>query len=202
MANDTSTPDTLAPVTSPVADDAVGVPEAKWYVAIVNHNNELNVFRNLTSQGYTVYVASQQEKRIRANGRRVTVDRLVIPSKVFIHCTEQQRRQLVTLPYINRFMTDRASRADGMTRSPLVIIPDHEMQTMRFMLGHSDSPVTISDFPLQRGTEVEVVRGSLKGLCGEICEAPDGTHSLTVRLDLLGCARVNISPLDVRPVNY
>lgn len=201
MANDTSTPDTLAPVTSPVADDAVGVPEAKWYVAIVNHNNELNVFRNLTSQGYEAYVASQQELRQRASGRKVKVDRVLIPSKVFIHCTERVRREIVNLPYIKRFMTNPAGRLTARQHRPMVTVPDHEMEVMQFMLGYSDSPVSIVDSRLSKGTEVEVVRGSLKGLRGRISEEPDGSSTLTVCLDILGSARVSIDPVNVTPVN-
>lgn len=201
MANDTSTPDTLAPVTSPVADDAVGVPESQWYVAIVNHNNELNVFRNLTDRGYEAYVASQQELRQRASGRKVKVDRVLIPSKVFIHCTERVRREIVNLPYIKRFMTNPAGRLTAREQRPMVTVPDHEMEVMKFMLGYSDSPVSIVDSRLSKGTEVEVVRGSLKGLRGRISEEPDGSSTLTVCLDILGSARVSIDPVNVTPVN-
>ena len=69
------------------------------------------------------------------------------------------------------------------------------------MLGYSDSPVSIVAAPLAKGTEVEVIRGSLKGLRGIISEAADGTDTLTVCLDILGSARVNIDPINVAPVN-
>lgn len=201
MASENTIAHNVPTATGTVTDDAGGVAETHWFVAIVNHNNELNVHRRLTAMGYDSYVASQQEMRERRNGRRVKVDRLVIPSKVFIRCTEKERRQIVTLPFINRFMTDIAGRPGEMLRRPMVVIPDREMRVMQFMLGYSDSPVSIVAAPLAKGTEVEVIRGSLKGLRGTISEAPDGTGTLTVCLDILGSARVNIDPINVAPVN-
>ena len=140
MASENTIAHNVPTATGTVIDDAGGVAESHWFVAIVNHNNELNVHRRLTAMGYDSYVASQQEMRERRNGRRVKVDRLVIPSKVFIRCTEKERRQIVTLPFINRFMTDIACRPGEMLRRPMVVIPDREMRVMQFMLGYSDSP--------------------------------------------------------------
>ncbi|MDE5902027.1 MAG: hypothetical protein K2H21_02295 [Muribaculaceae bacterium] len=228
--SDTNEIEVCAAVTGAVIDDAVGVPDApatdgnqpaahnpetdqpeahgtddnqpetRWYVAIVNHNSELKSALRLAQAGYKAYVAAQMEMRRRANGRRVQVNRVVIPSKVFIHCTERQRLQVVTLPYINRFMTNPTARSAGALRSPLVVIPQREMQIMQFMLGQSDTPVDFVPATYAKGTEVEVVRGALKGLRGIISEAPDGSGTLTVCLDLLGSARVSINPIDVAPV--
>lgn len=181
------------------ADDAVGVANRQWYVAVVNHNNELNVRQKLSALDYDCYVASQTEARIRKNGKRQMVERLVIPSKVFVHCTEPERRQLVTLPYINRFMTNPAANAAG-PRHPLAVIPGREMDRLRFMLGQSDTPVTLTSRPFVKGDRVRVVRGSLCGLEGEITNDPDGTHALIVGLNLLGYVKVSIIPTDVEKI--
>lgn len=178
-----------------VAGDAAGVPTPKWYVAIVNNNSEKDVHRRLTSLGYDSYVATQQVTKIWRNGRRATVDTVVIRTIVFIHCTEKQRRLIVTLPYINRFMTNKAVAAQ---RTPATI-PDREMRTLRFILGNSDTPVTVEATPLRRGDRVKVLRGSLMGLEGEIIDTGAGSE-LVVRLDILGCARLNIDRINVEPL--
>lgn len=180
-------------------DDAVGVGKSQWFVAIVNHNSEMNVQDRLSRLGYESYVASQKEIRVRKNGRQVCVDRVVIPSKVFIHCTETQRKELVCQPFINRFMTNIAGTSNG-THKPIVVIPDKEIDVLRFMLGASDTPVNITSRPFVRGEIVRVVRGKLSGLEGEIAEEPDGTSSLIVCLNLLGYARVTINPASVEHV--
>ncbi|MDE6578590.1 MAG: UpxY family transcription antiterminator [Muribaculaceae bacterium] len=189
-----------APKTT-VSDDAVGVPQNKWFVAIVNHNNEHNAASRLKSLGYDVYVASQVQLRQRANGRKVKVDRLVIPSKVFIHCTEQQRRQIVTLPYVNRFMTNIAGTAAPGMHKPLVVIPPYQMNILQFMLGHAENPVSLVSLPYKKGEAIRVVRGSLAGLTGEIFTNPEGSEILTVSLDALGYATVKIEATDVERLN-
>lgn len=180
---------------APVSDDAVGVP--RWYVAIVNHNSEIKSAERLQALGYDVYVASQTQLRQRANGRKVKVNRLVIPSKIFIRCTEAERRKIVTLPYINRFMTNIAGSAAPGMHKPLVVIPPHEIYILRFMLGHTDRPVSITQGAFRKGERIRVVRGNLTGLTGEIYSDPSGTHQLTIALDILGYATVEIDPSDI-----
>ncbi|MDE5921028.1 MAG: hypothetical protein K2G82_05375, partial [Paramuribaculum sp.] len=56
--------------------------------------------------------------------------------------------------------------------------------------------------------QVRVVRGSLRGLVGEVVYAAEpevgvaddvSSGRLLIRLDILGCATVKISPLDLQP---
>ena len=186
-----------------VSDDAVGVPDTElphWFIAIVNHNKERIVAQRLDALRIPSFVASQKELRIRQNGRKVTIDRIVIPAKVFVHCTEKERREIVNLPFINRFMTNRAGESGGLLHKPLATVPEDQIMTLRFMLGCSDNPVSITDRPFLKGEKVKVIRGSLKGLEGEIIKNPEGSDTLYVYLDILGFAKVEIDPLDVMHV--
>lgn len=187
---------TPRPTMAPATADAVGLPDAHWYVALVQTNTEKTVASRLAEQGYQTYVALQSEVRIWSRNRRRTVDRVVIPSVVFVHCTERQRRQIVTLPYISRFMTNRAASATELGHKPLAIVPDVQINILRFMLGQTDTPVTIGE-PLQAGDHVRIVRGHLRGLEGEIINNPDGSSELIVLLNFFGCARLTIAPEDV-----
>ena len=182
-----------APLTG--AGDAVGVSRPKWYIAIVNNNSEKDVRERLNKLGYDSYVATQHQTKIWKNGRRASVEAVVIRTIVFIHCTEKERRRIVALPYINRFMTDRATTAQRVPAT----VPEREMHILRFILGNSDTPVTIEERPLRKGDRVKVVRGSLMGLEGEIIDTEPSTE-LVVRLDILGCARLNIDRLSVEPL--
>lgn len=177
--------------------DAVGVGKRMWFVAVVNYNTEKKSSERLEKQGYECFVATQEEMKVWKNGRKAKVVRVVIPSNIFIKCTERERRQIVNLPYINRFMTNKAGAtlADS-TRSPLAVIPEQQIDTLRFMLGHSDTPVTVSSL-YQRGDKVRVLRGGLKGLEGEVISTSDGKSELIVCLDFFGCARLSIDPVNV-----
>lgn len=182
-------------------DDAVGVPDAKWHIAIVNNRSEKTVARRLADLGVTAYLPTQQEVRLWKNGRRATVDRVMIPSKVFIRCTEPERRRLVALPFIFRFMTDRAAAMPaGAAHRPFAIVPDHEISRLQFMLGASDRPVTFSE-RLVKGQLVKVLRGPFKGLTGQILRDPDSAHCrLYINIDFLGSASVEIDAIDVQPL--
>lgn len=181
-----------------VVGDAVGVPRRRWFVAVVKNNTEKVVAEKLTATGATCYLPVQEEIRVWRNGRRKKIERVVISSTVFVYCTEAERREIVKLPYINRFMTDKTRLNSSGVGHPPAVIPERQIQTLRFMLGNSDSPVSVTaDF--RKGEMVRVVRGSLRGLEGEILESESGSE-LLVRIDIFGCARVTISPTDVERI--
>lgn len=175
-------------------DVAAGV-SARWYVAIVNHNSERKCADKIQALGYDTYVAVQSEHRLWRNGRRKVVERVLIPCTVFVRCTEQQRRTLVELPYIFRFMTNKAISSG----SRIAVIPAYQIAQLRFMLGQTDTPVTI-DGDYRRGDRVRVIRGPLRSLEGQVISDADGQSTLLVRLDYFGCARLTISPTDLEPL--
>lgn len=185
----------LAPKTA-VVGDAVGVAERKWFVAIVNHNTEKAVEERLQKLDYETFVAKQSVMRVWKNGRKSKVDKVVIPSLIFIKCAEKERREIVTLPYINRFMTNRVAAADT-GRSPLAVIPQNQIDTLKYMLGQSDIPVSFVDRPVKLGDRVLVARGSLKGLEGEVIQINEGNADIVVRVDLIGAAKMTIAASEI-----
>ncbi|MDE5878243.1 MAG: UpxY family transcription antiterminator [Muribaculaceae bacterium] len=181
-------------------DGAVGVSGPKWFVAIVNSRHEKKVAENLQQDGIRCYVATQKEMKVWKNGKRKTIDRVVIPSVVFINCTEKERRRIVGLPFIYRFMVNRSAES-GTLNKPVAVIPDVQIQKLQFMLGQSDFPVNFVPSAFKIKDNVRVIRGSLKGLYGQIMENSDGTHTLTVGIELLGGASVKIDPHDVEKID-
>ncbi|MDE6007409.1 MAG: UpxY family transcription antiterminator [Muribaculaceae bacterium] len=187
-----------------VTDGAVGVP--KWFVAIVNHNAEKSVAERLNNIGFQTYVATQTHLRLSPSGRKRKVEKVMISSFVFIRCSETDRRKIVTLPYINRFLVDRARAKDGLAAPP-AIIPQKEIDTLRFMLGQTEFPVTLTRTEYRPGDRVQVIRGALRGLRGEIISdsstrrtRPSDSAELIIRLDILGTARVAIQPQNLSPI--
>lgn len=183
------------------ADGAVGVASAdeNWYVAIVRSRAEKIAAEQLRATGIDTYIATQEELHVWKNGRRKNVLRVVIPSIVFVRCTEARRREIVTMPCIQRFMVNR-SASSGTLRSPLAIIPPMQMQRLMFMLGHAESPVQFTPTAYRAGDAVRVIRGQLRGLQGQILQDAEGAHILAIGLDLLGGATVHIDPSDVERI--
>lgn len=180
-----------------VVDDAVGVSKSYWFVAIVNHNSEKQSSEKLSKMGVVNYLPTQAEIRVWRNGRKSKVDRIVIPSTIFINCTEQARKEIINLPFIFRFMTNKAGSVKGSANKPLAIISDIEMERLKFMLGQSDIPVEITDKPFKTGDKVRVIRGSLAGLEGEVMDLKNVESELIVSLDLFGCARLSIDSINL-----
>lgn len=184
-----------------VADNAGGVPKRQWYIAIVKHNWEKKFSQLLDRENIENYLPTQEEIRVWKNGRKSKVDRIVIPSVVFTRCTEQTRRGILKLPYICRFMTDTAGKtADSAVRS-IATVSDNEINRLKFMLGQSDIPVTVSGRSFSKGDKVRVIRGSLKGITGEVTEMKSPKCELIVDLNLLGSARLMIDSINIELVD-
>ena len=180
-------------------DGAVGVPDKHWFVAIVNHNSEIKSAEKLAQMGIDSFVASQRERRVWRSGRRATVDRIVIPSMVFVRCTEAERRRIVALPFIFRFLTNKAAASNAFGK-PVAVIPDRQIANLRFMLGNSDEPVEFVGHTYCVGDRVRVARGRLLGLEGLVQNTQAGASRLIVLLDFLGGASVQINTVDIEPL--
>ena len=70
-----------------------------------------------------------------------------------------------------------------------------EHRSERFMLDYSEEAICMNSSPLARGENVRVVKGPLTGLVGELVNV-DGKSKIAVRLNMLGCACVNM------PIGY
>ena len=77
----------------------------------------------------------------------------------------------------------------------VILIPDEQMARFRFMLDYSEEAICMNSSPLARGEKVRVVKGPLTGLVGELVSV-DGKSKIAVRLNMLGCACVDM------PIGY
>ena len=180
-------------------DDAVGVSEAKWFIAIVNNRSEKISAERLAKCGIECYVPVLEEVRLWKNGKRVKTQKVMIPSKLFIHCTEHERRKIVKLPYIFRFMTDKARTSSNGITTPLATVPGREIDQLKFMLGVPDAKVTFAE-TFVKGDNVKVRRGPFRGLSGIVLQDNSSNKShLYINIDFLGSAFVEIDVKDVTP---
>lgn len=108
---------------------------------------------------------------------------------IFI-CTDEKGRMelLQNLPSLTGCLIDPATRRPA-------IIRNEEMEKFKFMLDFSDETIRFQSEPLVPGEKVEVIKGSLKGLQGELVELEDHSQVM-IRIEHLGYATVEI------PVGY
>lgn len=149
----------------------------QWLVAYVQSCLEKKTAQRLAAMGIECYLPVQSEIR-QWSDRRKRVDCLVIPMMIFVHVTPQERPLPLSLQAVSRYMVLRGE-------STPAVIPDEQMDRFRFMLDYSPEAVEMCSAPLA------VIKGPLAGLEGELITV-NGKSKVAVRLDMLGCAHVDV----------
>ena len=170
----------------------------QWLVARVAPNTEKASRERLIELGYDAFVASQQEIRIYKNGnrkKRKKIERVVITQYVFLHLTEQERRTVVTLPFVKAFLINRSSE-----QRTFATVSDEQIRRLKRMLGQSEQAVQFITSGFTLGEEVIVMNLGNNDYTGRIVRVPgDNSTYVGVRLDTLGCAYLEISPENLLP---
>lgn len=110
---------------------------------------------------------------------------------VFLRTEKSRALNLVNAGEIKgRFLIDHQTHT-------LLEVPDTQMQS--FIRVTTEFPGTICspEVRIQKGARVRVIRGSLKGVEGEVVESPSGTTYLVVRILSLLSAKVSIPREDL-----
>ena len=179
--------------------DAVGVSKS-WYIAIVNNNTERRCSEKLTKLGLETYVPIQSEL-VQQKSKKKVVDKIIFSSFVFLKASERERLEVVKLPFIHRFMTDRAGGLDKYNRHPIAIVPEKQINQLKFMLYNSEEPVEFIDRVYRIGERIRIARGSLCGLEGNILQQDEEDSFIVVGLDILGFAKVKVDYTDIELVS-
>ncbi|MEG1565059.1 MAG: UpxY family transcription antiterminator [Bacteroides sp.] len=155
----------------------------QWLAAYVRLYHEKKTCERLIKIGVETYLPIQEERH-QWSDRVKKVERIVLPMIVFVHVEPTERGLPLTLLSVSRYLVLRGE-------STPAVIPDAQLERFRFMLDHSEEAVELSTAPLAPGEWIRVVKGSLKGLEGELVKV-NGKHKIAVRLSLLGVAQVSI----------
>lgn len=178
---------------------AVGVTDDRearqnhWYVARVQMNCEKKTARLIAALGCETFVPVQEEMR-QWSDRKKKIDRVLIPLVVFFKSDVAGAGAVRRLSGVYELL-----KAPG-DRKPAVI-PDDQMDRLKFMIGNCDGEITIKNEQIAVGDKVRIVRGSLKGLEGYATSTPDGKTELSIMIENLFCAsvRINLADLEIVP---
>ena len=173
-----------------MATDMASSPDRKneadgrqWLVAYVKSCMEKKTAQRLTAMGVECYVPVQSVIR-QWSDRRKRMNRLVLPMLIFVRVSRRERYLPLTLGAVTRYMVLHGQHEPA-------VIPDGQMDRFRFMLDYSPEAVGFCAAPLTPGTPIRVIKGPLAGLEGEMVQL-EGKRQVLVRLDLLGCAHVEV----------
>ena len=170
-----------------VTGNGVALSKKRWLVAQVRIYHEKKTSERLTKMGIENYVPVQRKTHLWSD-RRKQIDHIVIPMKIFVRVDAQEQKDVLMLSAVSRYMVLHGESAPA-------VIPDTQMEKFKFMLDYSEEAVDMSNTPLSPGEKVRVIKGPLRGLEGELVTL-NGKTKIAVRLDMLGCASVDM------PVGY
>lgn len=154
----------------------------RWVAALVHTNCEKKVATKLEKLGIENYVAIQTEEH-QWSDRKKKIDRIVIPMVVFVRLEKDEEDSFRRLPLILKFITYPGAKE---LATP---IPDNQIEQLRFLLEHSESPVTFCN-NIEIGDAVRIVKGPLKGFTGYCCGMSNS--EIAIHLALLGYATTHI----------
>ena len=176
----------------PSSGTGEGVAHSKrWYVALVRMHHEKKVSERLDKMVIENFIPVQQELH-QWSDRRKMITSVLLPMMVFVHVDPKERMEVLSFSTVSRYMVMRGESSPA-------VIPDEQMARFRFMLDYSAESVSMNSSPLARGEQVRVIKGPLTGLVGELVNV-DGRSKIAVRLNMLGCACVDMPVGYVEPV--
>ena len=161
----------------------------RWIAALVQSCLEKKVGERLDKLGVENYIPTQTVIR-QWSDRKKKIERVVIPMIVFIRTDEMTERRLRMQTYIRKILS-----YPGQWKA--AVIPDAQIDRLKFMLRHAESSVELLEQTLLVGEAIRVARGPLKGLEGEICQIQPDKPMVAIRIDCLGYACVSIDKSDL-----
>lgn len=161
----------------------------RWVAALVQVRSEKAVGKKLEVLGIENWVPTQMEVH-QWSDRKKKIERVVIPMIVFIRTEESAIKSLAYHSFIYKLVTLPGQKTP-------TIIPDSQIENLRFMLKQTETPVEMKERIFKTGDHVRIVRGPLKDLEGELCMVEADKPMVAILIDSLGYACVSIDKSDL-----
>ncbi len=147
--------------------------QPKWYAIYTHPRAEKQVRDRLIEAGIEVFLPLQKTYRIWSD-RKKLVEVPLLSSYVFV--------RVCPVSFVKVYQTHGVVRFVSFEGQPAPI-PQKQIDNLRLLI-NSNAEIEVSSEKFEQGDAVEVVRGSLIGLTGELIEI--GSHKrVIVRIDKL-----------------
>jgi transcriptional antiterminator RfaH len=147
--------------------------EPKWYAVYTHPRAEKQVAERLEEAGVEFFLPLQKTYRIWSD-RKKLVERPLLSSYVFVKVKPTIFHKVYQVQGVVRFVSFEGRPAS---------IPQNQIDNLRLLI-NSDAEIEVSSEKLAQGDNVEVMRGSLVGLTGELIKI-GRTKRVVVRIDRL-----------------
>ena len=126
-------------------------------------------------KGIEAYLPLQRILRLWSD-RKKWVEEPLFRSYIFVNIPQSSYFDVLNTPGIVRYITFEGKA---------VPIPPKQIDAIRYFLAEEDEFTQVSARVLPPGTLVEIIRGPLKGLTGELVEAA-GKHKVRIEITAIG----------------
>jgi len=148
-------------------------PESKWYAIYTASRAEKQIYERLIQKGIETFLPLQKTYRIWSD-RKKLIEKPLITSYLFVKIRNRQFPEVYTTPGVVRFISFEGVPAP---------IPQNQIDNLRILID-SDAEIEVTSEKYSKGDFVEVVRGSMIGLTGELIKI--GNHNrVIIRIDRL-----------------
>lgn len=147
--------------------------EPKWYAIYTNPRAEKQVRDRLIEADIEVFLPLQKTFRIWSD-RKKLVERPLLSSYVFVKVSPIVFPKVYQTRGVVKFVTFEGQPAS---------IPENQIDNLRLLI-NSDAEIEISSEKFEKGDNVEVIRGALVGLTGELI-TKGKQNRVVVRIDRL-----------------
>lgn len=157
------------------------IDNLQWYAVYTAPRAEKKVSERFVEAGIEHYLGLQKVKRHWSDRVKEVIEP-VVRGYIFVHIPDTEFKKV-----LNTYGAISFVREFGKP----VSIPEKQMTSFRFMIDYSDEPVEFSLEQFEPGEIVNISRGPLQGLMGELIQIK-GKHKVVVRLEKLGCALTTV----------
>jgi transcription antitermination factor NusG len=144
----------------------------QWYVIYTRSRSEKKVEAELLAKGIDCFLPLQKQLR-QWKDRKKWVESPLISGYCFVHISRKEYDIVLQVQNVVCYVTFEGKAA---------IIPEQQIIYLQQMLKQFDFDIEISHENFESGKKVEVIKGPLIGLKGELIEIR-GKHKFILRID-------------------
>lgn len=160
----------------------------QWYAIYTRANGEKRLFEYLREKNIECYLPMRKILKYWSD-RKKWVEEPLFRCYLFVKVSNKEFFNALNTPGAVCFVS-----FGGKAQS----IPEIQINNIKTFLSQNEHEVTLSYERIQKGVNVEVLQGTLKGIRGEVTNIYGQTR-LVIRIDSMSCSlHVNISREEVR----
>lgn len=159
----------------------------QWYAIYTRANAEKKLLDNLQEKNIECYLPTRKVLKVWSD-RKKWVEEAMFKCYIFVRVSYKDFFTALNTPGAVCYVS-----FGGKAQA----IPDSQIESIKRFLSESDREVTLTYERVQKGQNVEVLHGSLKGVKGEVVNIC-GQNRLLIRIDSMSCGiYANISKEEV-----